>query len=73
MRNEEDFRTAIQNKQVPLLVLDQKWHRLFAIKGKPENVAACEQELNELLKKQGHLNNEIRELKKLKATIILPS
>ena len=70
MAEDKDFRVFLQNKKIPVCVLDQKWHRLFAIKGKPENVAACEQELNELLKKQGHLNNEIRELRKLKAKLM---
>ena len=42
MRNEEEFRTAIQNKQVPLLVLDQKWHRLFAVHGNTGEVKEAE-------------------------------
>ena len=70
MAGDKDFRILLQNKKIPICVLDQKWHRLFAIKGKPDDVAACEQELNELLKKQGQLNNEIRELKKLKTKLM---
>ena len=63
MAENKDFSVFLQNKKIPICVLDQKWHRLFAVKGKPEDVAASEQELNELLKKQGNLNNELRELK----------
>ena len=48
MRNEEEFRTAIQNKQVPLLVLDQKWHRLFAVHGKTEEIKEEELEGGDL-------------------------
>ena len=70
MAENKDFSVFLQNKKIPICVLDQKWHRLFAVKGKPEDVTACEQELNELLKKQGHLNNELRELKKLKAKLM---
>lgn len=70
MAEEKDFRVFLENKKIPVCVLDQKWHRLFAIKGKPDTVVACEQELNELLKKQGHLNHELRELKKLKAKLM---
>lgn len=70
MSEEKDFRVFLQNKKISVCVLDQKWHRLFALKGKPDHVTACEQELNELLKKQGQLNNEIRELKKLKAKLM---
>lgn len=70
MAENKDFSVFLQNKKIPICVLDQKWHRLFAVKGKPEDVAASEQELNELLKKQGNLNNELRELKKLKAKLM---
>ena len=70
MAEDKDFRVFLENKKIPVCVLDQKWHRLFAIKGKPDTVVSCEQELNELLKKQGHLNNELRELKKLKAKLM---
>ena len=70
MAEDKDFSVFLKNKKIPVCVLDQKWHRLFAIKGKPENVAACEQELNELLKKQGQLNNAIRELKRLKTKLM---
>ena len=70
MAEEKDFRIFLQNKKIPICVLDQKWHRLFAIKGKPDDVAACEQQLNELLKKQGQLNNEMRDLKKLKSKLM---
>lgn len=70
MAEDKDFRVFLKNKKIPICVLDQKWHRLFAIKGKPENIAACEQELNELLKKQGQMNHEIKELKKLKTKLM---
>ena len=47
MAESKDFRVFLQNKKIPVCVLDQKWHRLFALKGKPDDVTACEQELNE--------------------------
>lgn len=70
MAGSKDFHVFLQNKKIPVCVLDQKWHRLFAIKGKPENVAACEEELGDLLKKQGQLHNEIKDLKKLKTKLM---
>jgi hypothetical protein len=60
------FKAALKSVKVPVLVLDQKWHRLFAISGKPENVKAKEVELNELLQLQGKLNQEIKDLKAVK-------
>lgn len=66
MGEELDFAGALKGKKVPILTLDQKWHRLFAIHGKPEAVKELENELNELLKRQGKLNNDLKELKKKK-------
>jgi hypothetical protein len=66
MSNEQGFREALKGKKVPILILDQKWHRLFAIHGKPDEIKEMENELNTLLARQGKLNNEQKELKKLK-------
>lgn len=66
MYSEEDFKRALKNKKVPLLVLDQKWHRLFAVHGKTEEIKETETELNGLLARQGKLNSELKDLKKLK-------
>lgn len=69
MKNEQ-FEEALKDKKVPILVLDQKWHRLFAIHGKTEEIKMVESELNSLLAEQGKLNNELKELKKLKAQLM---
>lgn len=66
MHSEEDFRTAIKNKNVPLLVLDQKWHRLFAVHGKTEEIRDAESCVNGMLARQGKLNTDLREYRKLK-------
>ena len=31
MKDDEEFKKALADKQVPILVLDEKWHRLFAV------------------------------------------
>jgi hypothetical protein len=64
------FSEALRNVNVPLLVLDQKWHRLFALVGKPDEVEALEDEINEDLARQGKLNQELKELRKLKASLM---
>lgn len=66
MHSEEDFRAAIKGKNVPLLVLDQKWHRLFAVHGKTEEIKDAESGINGLLARQGKLNTDLKEFKKLK-------
>lgn len=53
MKEEKDFKEALKEKKVPVLVLDQKWHRLFALGGKPEHVIQVESELTQLLERQG--------------------
>ena len=71
MNDKKDFEAALKGKKVPLLVLDQKWHRLFAIHGKTDEISATEKELDELLKLQGKYNNELKNLKKLKSKLCL--
>ena len=66
MKTEEEFRAALSNKNIPLLVLDQKWHRLFAIHGKTDEIKEKEAKANELLAQQGRANTELKKLKKIK-------
>ena len=66
MKSEQDFQEALKNKKIPILVLDQKWHRLFAIHGKTDAIKSLEEEENGLLVRQGQLNTKLKELKKLK-------
>ena len=66
MKTEEEFRAALSNKNIPLLVLDQKWHRLFAIHGKTDEIKEKEAKVNEMLAQQGRANTEIKKLKKIK-------
>ncbi len=70
MAEEKDFSVFLQNKRIPICTLDQKWHKLFALKGKPDAVVECEEELNDLLKHQGKLNTDIKDLKKLKTKLM---
>ena len=70
MKTRQDFKSALINKTVPLLVLDQKWHRLFAVHGKTEEIKAIESKLNKLLSDQGKLNTRLKDLKKLKAKLL---
>lgn len=70
MKNAEEFLAALKEKKVPILVLDQKWHRLFALSGKTEAICRLEEALNRLLEMQGQMNNDIKELKKAKARLM---
>jgi len=68
--SQKDFKSALLGKTVPLLILDQKWHRLFAVHGKTEEIRELETKLNQLLAEQGRLNTRLKELKKLKAKLL---
>lgn len=70
MKERQDFKSALIGKTVPLLVLDQKWHRLFAVHGKTDEIKELESKLNTLLAEQGRLNNRLKELKKLKGRLL---
>lgn len=70
MEREKDFGSLLQGKKFPVCVLDEKWHKLFALKGKPSDVESLEQELNELLKQQGQMNSDMKDLKKLKSKLM---
>lgn len=67
---EEQYKKALKTKKIPILPLDQKWHRLFALSGKSDRIQTLEEQLNELLKRQGQLNTESKDLKKLKSTLM---
>ena len=70
MNSEEDFKKALIGTKVPLLVLDQKWHRLFAIHGKTDQIREIETQLDRYLAEQGQCNNDLEDLKKLKSKLM---
>lgn len=65
-RTEEVFKAALQGKRIPILTLDNKWHRLFTQAESNARIEALTKELNALLVRQGKLNSETKEIKKLK-------
>ena len=72
-RNEENqqqtFSQALEGKKIPILTLDNKWYHLFT-EEKRQEVSGLEQQLNALLKQQGKLNNEIKDIKRLKKNLM---
>ena len=54
------FRTALEGKKIPILTLDHKWHKLFTQTGDNVEIHALEKVVNDLLKRQGKLNTEIK-------------
>lgn len=69
-KSEADFKEAIEGKKLPILTLDNKWHRLFTQNNQDKETKKLVEKLNELVARQGGLNNEIKDIKKLKTKLM---
>ncbi len=69
-KTDEVFKPALVGKNIPILTLDNKWHKLFTQAEYTSEIKAMEEELNKLLKRQGKVNTESKELKKLKKKLM---
>lgn len=69
-KSKEAFAEALTGRNIPILTLDNKWHRLFPKERKPRDVKKLEKEVTDLLKRQGKLQSELLELKKMKASLM---
>lgn len=65
----EQFPEVLQGKKIPILTLDNKWYRLLDEETK-SRIAGTEDKLNTLLKRQGKLNTETKDIKKLKRKLM---
>ena len=66
----EKFKNALSNAKVPVLVLDKKWYILRQKTGTTKEIDKAEEELKNLLKRQGKITNEINALKKIKKDLM---
>lgn len=67
---EETFREALVGKKIPILTLDNQWHKLFTQTGDNDEIHDLEEKLNELLKRQGKLNTEVKSLSSYKKKLM---
>ncbi len=67
---ENMFESVLTGKKIPVLTLDNKWHQLFTQAETDKNIKKLEEELNELLKRQGKANTDVKEIKKLKKKLM---
>ena len=66
----EKLKSCTAIKQIPILTLDERWYHLITDKLKTDEICYWEKQVNELLKKQGQVNNDIKEVKKIKNQLI---
>jgi hypothetical protein len=69
-QEDEMFREALIGKKIPILILDNQWHKLFTQTGDNEKLHILEENLNELLKKQGRINTELKSLSAYKKKLM---
>ena len=69
-KESEEFRASLEKVQLPILILDKKWHQLFQMIGKSQDIKDAEEHVNHLLKEQGRLNQDIKEFKKIKSNLM---
>ncbi|MDE5804347.1 MAG: hypothetical protein K2I22_15690 [Lachnospiraceae bacterium] len=69
-RREEEYEYALRNKNIPLLTLDNKWHMLFGTADTTLTIKRLEEQLNNLLKRQGKLNTESKDIRRLKKKLM---
>lgn len=69
-RKDDVFKEALAGKRIPILTLDSKWHQLFTQAKPDRHIKRLEERLNELLKKQGKANTEVKEIRKLKKRLM---
>lgn len=65
-----EFDTVVKNRKIPILTIDARWHELLQDELKNTRIKELEQEVNNLLKKQGKMVNDIKDMKKLKTSLI---
>ena len=70
MAQKKDFEVFLQGRKLPVCVLEEKWHKVFALKGKPEHITVLEEKLTEMVERQEALGTEVRDLKKLKSKLM---
>lgn len=66
----ERFEQALREKKVPVLTLDNKWHKLFNQAEATKEIKSLEASLNDLVKRQGKVTTESKDLRKIKTNLM---
>ena len=64
------YEEVLLGKKIPVLTLDNKWYKLFPNLSDYPDIEKKVAELNKLIKRQGKLNTEAKEIKKLKKRLM---
>lgn len=69
-RADEVYRPALAGTKIPILTLDSKWHQLFSQARPDKRLKRLEEKLNDLLKKQGKANTDMKDIRRLKKRLM---
>ena len=69
-RDDKVYMSALEGKSIPILTLDDKWHKLFTQTEMTPEIEALADELNALVERDGRIRTETKKIKKLKKTLL---
>ena len=69
-RTDDIYKPALSKTKLPILTLDNNWHKLFTQAKETPEIKKLEKKLNELLKEQGKVNEEYKKLKFVKRKLM---
>lgn len=69
-RTEDIYKQALAKTKLPILTLDNHWHKLFTQTNETPEIKKLEKKLNDLLKEQGKVNTEEKKLKAVKRKLM---
>lgn len=69
-RTDDIYKPALSKTKLPILTLDNKWHKLFTQANETPEIKKLEKKLNALLKDQGRVNVEQKKLKAAKRKLM---
>ena len=69
-KKDELYEKALMGKKIPVLTLDNKWYKLFPNLNEHPKILNLARNLNDLLKRQGKLNTETKDIKNIKKRLM---
>lgn len=65
-----NYDKIFKGKKIPILTLDERWHEIFPDYDKPAHIRELETRLNDLIKQQGKIANDLKDMKSLKTKLM---
>ena len=65
-----NYDKIFKGKKIPILTLDERWHEIFPDYDKPAHLREIETRLYELIKQQGKMATDMKDMKNLKTKLM---